>query len=105
MFASEQIMKTNPEDHRSVPVSRSRPLLSLIGRLRVSNDLPAGDGVAHVGGAPAAARPRQEAKAVRVEKTGTRSGLLSGIIAKYRAGLLTIPGRGRCHQTEMKPVI
>lgn len=47
-----------------------RSLPRLIGGLWVSDDLPGGGGVAHVGGAPSAARPRQEAKAAaeRVEK-------------------------------------
>ncbi len=61
----------------SVPGSGGRSPIRLVRGIRVSDDLPAGGGVAHVGGAPAAARPRQEAKAAagRVEKTGLRSDL------------------------------
>lgn len=56
---------------QSLPGSGGRPLPHLISGLWVLDDLPAGGGVAHVGGAPSAARPRQEAKAApnRVEKT------------------------------------
>lgn len=52
-------------------VPGSRELLCLPIGLRVSDDLPGGSRVAHVGGAPAAARPSQEAKAAadREEET------------------------------------
>lgn len=48
-----------------------------------------------MGGAPAAARPCQEAKAVddRVEKTGPRSDLQPGITAKYSLGLTKFSGQ------------
>lgn len=57
--------------------SGRRSLVRLIVGLRVSDDLPVGGGAAHVGGAPAAARPRQEAKAAagREEETGLMSDL------------------------------
>lgn len=57
-------METNLEKSLwSVPGSGQWSLIRLICALRVSDDLPGGGGAAHVGGAPAAARPRQEAKA------------------------------------------
>lgn len=57
--------------------SGRRLLVRLIVGLRVSDDLPVGGGVAHASGAPAAARPRQEAKAAadREEETGLMSDL------------------------------
>lgn len=72
--------------------SGRRLLVRLIGGLRVSDDLPVGGGVAHVGGAPAATRPRQEAKAAadREEETGLMSDLYSGIRAKYSPGLAEV---------------
>lgn len=47
----------------SVSASGGHLVLRLPAGLGVRDDLPAGRGVAHVGGAPATARPRQEAKA------------------------------------------
>lgn len=91
-------MKTNlKKSLRSVPASGWRTLLCLITGLRVSDDLPAGGGAAHVGGTPIAARSCQEAKAAadRVEKTGLRSDLYSGITAKYSPGLQEISGQSQ----------
>lgn len=58
----------------ALPSGRRGFLVRLVGGLRVSDDLPVGDGVAHVGGAPAAARPRQQAKAAAERRGGGRQG-------------------------------
>lgn len=77
---------TDRRKHHGVPGSRRRLLLCILAGLRVADDLPAGGGVAYVGGA--AARPRQKAKAAadRVRKTSLRSQLQSGITTKNRRG-------------------
>lgn len=60
-----------PQVKHTRPSGRGRFLFRLVSSgLRVLDDLPVGVGVAHVGGASAAARPRQEAKAVAERRGG-----------------------------------